>query len=197
MNRRTVLFFCIPALLAVAFGPVTASRIAESWESRVLVSVAPLDDPATLPTAAYAVAPGERSGWDWGNAPRPAQRDEHTMGYDEGMLRASLVGLAWADDEAEGTGLDSVRLGPIRQRAESYDANRVVVVLFNADGTSTETRTFDGQSWTLHRVPGPPPRSLPATVYDPARKTVVLFTAGYVAPALALGGDMRAPIIGR
>jgi hypothetical protein len=76
-------------------------------------------------------------------------------------------------------------------KAAAYDADRVVVFLFGGDSASTDTRMYDGQTWTLHRVPGPPPRTLPATVYDAARKTVVLFGSDRPAPPFTYLGDTR------
>jgi hypothetical protein len=124
--------------------------------------------------------------WQWTSGWRtPVARDRDLMLYDAAP-GTSLVGDARGHDVATPSGA-----GPFRDQAAQYHANRVVLVLFGGDSASTETRTYDGQSWTLHRVPGPPPRTLPATVYDAARKTLVLFGADRPARPFTYLGDAR------
>ena len=187
MTRRALFVFLVPVLIAVALGPTVTSVRTGALESRVLVSAAPLDE-AIVPETHLAQAPAPvDTQWQWASGWRtPSLRDQHTLAYDSGR-NTSLVGDAWTYDNvttAAGT-------GPIREQAASYHADQVVVVLFGGDSASTETRTYDGQTWTLHRIPGPPPRSLPATMYDAARKTVVLFGADRAAPPFNYLGETR------
>ncbi len=187
MNRRTLLVFLVPVLIAIAFGPAVTTVSNGTFESRVLVSAAPIQNAVTSNTAlAQAPAPVDTQ-WEWTSGRRsPIVRDHHVLAYDPG-LHTSLVGDAWTYEgvtTAPGT-------GPIREQAASYSADQVVVVLFGGDSASTETRMYDGQTWTLHRVPGPPPRTLPATMYDAARKTVVLFGSHRGAPPYNYLGEIR------
>lgn len=185
MNRRPLWVFFFPMLLAVALGPTVTSLTDGPRESRVLVSATPLSG-ALQQAARFADAPSTvDTQWQWTNGWRTqVVRDHHMLAYDAGR-GTSLVGDAWLYDGVTTT----PGTGPIRERAAAYNAERVVVVLFGGDSASSETRMYDGQAWTLHRVPGPPPRTLPATVYDAARKTVVLFGSRRSAPPFTYLGE--------
>jgi hypothetical protein len=172
MNRRALWVFAIPVLIAIAFGPTVTSMTIAPYESRVLVSAAPLSGASMQARIVDAPAMVDTQ-WQWTGGWRAQVGRDHDMLAYDAARGTSLVGGAWE----YGAATPPSGAGPFREQAAKYSADRVVVVLFGGDSASTETRMYDGQSWTLHRIPGPPPRTLPATMYDAARKTLVLFGA--------------------
>jgi hypothetical protein len=185
MNRRALWVFFVPVLIAIALGPTVTSVVPGPRESHVLVSAAPLSQATAQDVRLAEAPPVIDSQWQWTSGWRGrVTRDDHVMAYDA-TRGTTLVGEAWTYEgvtTAPGT-------APIREQAAQYNAEKIVVVLFGGESASTETRMYDGQTWTLHRVPGPPPRTLPATVYDAARKTVVLFGSDRPAPPFTYLGD--------
>jgi hypothetical protein len=187
MNRRALWVFFVPALVAVALGPSVTSVANTPRQPRVLVSAAPLSGETAQDNHLASAAAVVDTQWQWTSGWRTPVSGEHDVMLYDAARGASLVGDAWANESAS----PPSGAGPFRDQAAEYNADRVVVVLFGGDSASTETRLYDGQSWTLHRVPGPPPRTLPATVYDAARKTLVLFGADRPARPFSYLGDAR------
>ncbi len=127
--------------------------------------------------------------WAFRGTGGPAPRRDHAMAYDSargvtvlfGGIGDLKFGDTWEWNGVAWTLRAETGPAPSREHTMAYDSARGVTVLFGGlafDGTdwiiSGETWEWDGTSWSLLAVAGPPPRSDHAMTFDNARGVTVL-----------------------